>query len=145
MPIFTGVGTAIVVPFDKNNNIDYAVFEALIEFQIQNDVDAIIVCGTTGEAATLTYEEREAAVRFVVEKAAGRVPVISGGGSNSTENSIRLCLDGQNAGANGLLCVTPYYNKTTQKGLVEHYTAIAEAVDLPIILYNVPARTGGIM
>ncbi|MCL2375960.1 MAG: 4-hydroxy-tetrahydrodipicolinate synthase [Defluviitaleaceae bacterium] len=142
MPIFTGVGTAIITPFNEKNEVDWNVYSDLIEFQIANGADAIIVCGTTGEAATLTYDERAESVRFVVQQVAGRVPVISGGGSNSTENSIRLCLDGQNVGADGLLCVTPYYNKTTQKGLVRHFTAIANAVDLPIILYNVPGRTG---
>ena len=142
MPIFTGVGTAIVTPFGADGNIDFDVFQALVEFQISQGVDALIVCGTTGEAATLSYDERAAAVAFVAKQARGRVPVISGGGSNSTENSIRLCLDGQKAGADALLCVTPYYNKATQKGLVAHYTAIAKGVDLPIILYNVPSRTG---
>ena len=142
MSVFTGVGTAIVTPFNAQDQVDWGVFADLIEFQIANGADAIIVCGTTGEAATLTYEERLESVRFVVRQVAGRVPVISGGGSNSTANSIRLCLDGQEAGADALLCVTPYYNKTTQKGLIAHYTAIAKAVDLPIILYNVPSRTG---
>lgn len=141
MSIFTGAGTAIVTPFDSSGSINFEMFEKLIEFQIANGIDAIIVCGTTGEAVTLSYKERESLVRFAVETAKGRVPIISGGGSNSTATSIRLCLDGQNAGADGLLCVTPYYNKTTQKGLVAHYAAIAEAVDLPIIVYNVPSRT----
>jgi 4-hydroxy-tetrahydrodipicolinate synthase len=142
MALFEGVGTAIVTPFDREGNIDFVTFGKLIEFQIMNDVDAIIACGTTGEAATLTYEERAQVVKFCVDTVAGRVPVIGGGGSNSTINTIRLSLDAQNAGANGILAVTPYYNKTTQKGLVEHYAALAEAVDLPIIVYNVPARTG---
>ena len=142
MPIFTGAGTAIVTPFDADGNINFNVFANLIEFQIANGIDAIIVCGTTGEAATLSYEERYDAVRFVVEQVRGRVPVISGGGSNSTATSIRLCLDGQKAGADGLLLVTPYYNKATQKGLIAHYSAIADVVDLPMILYNVPTRTG---
>jgi len=142
MPIFTGVGTAIVTPFDDAGNINFDVFETLIEFQIANNADAIIVCGTTGEAATLSYKERAAAVRFVVERVKGRVPVISGGGSNSTATSIRLCRDGQEAGADALLCVTPYYNKATQKGLIAHYSAIASEVDLPMIVYNVPSRTG---
>ena len=142
MSVFTGVGTALVTPFNKQDEVDWGVYADLIEFQITNGADAIIVCGTTGEAATLTYEERLESVHFVVRQVAGRVPVISGGGSNSTANSIRLCLDGQEAGADALLCVTPYYNKTTQKGLIAHYTAIAAAVDLPIILYNVPSRTG---
>jgi len=142
MPIFTGVGTAIVTPFDAADNINFDVFEALIEFQISSGVDAIIVCGTTGEAATLSYEERAQAVKFVVERVRGRVPVVAGGGSNATATSKRLCLDAQEVGADALLLVTPYYNKATQKGLIAHYTAIAEAVDLPMILYNVPTRTG---
>jgi 4-hydroxy-tetrahydrodipicolinate synthase len=142
MTVFTGVGTAIVTPFNAQNQVDWDVYADLIEFQIANGADAIIVCGTTGESATLTYEERLESVRFVVKQVAGRVPVVSGGGSNSTANSIRLSLDGKEAGADAILAVTPYYNKTTQKGLIVHYTAIAKAVDLPIILYNVPGRTG---
>jgi len=142
MTVFTGIGTAIVTPFNAQDQVDWDVYANLIEFQIANGADAIIVCGTTGEAATLTYEERLESVRFVVRQVAGRIPVISGGGSNSTANSIRLSLDGQEAGADAVLAVTPYYNKTTQKGLIAHYTAIAKAVDLPIILYNVPSRTG---
>jgi len=142
MPIFQGVGTAIVTPFDAQGEVDYNVLGRLVEFQIMNDVDALIVCGTTGEAATLTYEERFEVVKFVVEQVAGRVPVIGGGGSNSTPNTVRLCQDVQKAGADALLVVTPYYNKTTQKGLVEHYSALAKEVDLPILAYNVPGRTG---
>ncbi|MCL2753661.1 MAG: 4-hydroxy-tetrahydrodipicolinate synthase [Defluviitaleaceae bacterium] len=142
MPIFQGVGTAIVTPFNEQGEVDYNVLSKFIEFQITNDVDALIVCGTTGEAATLTYEERFNVVKFVAEQVAGRVPVIGGGGSNSTPNTIRLCQDVQEAGADALLVVTPYYNKTTQKGLVEHYTMLATEVDLPIIVYNVPGRTG---
>ena len=142
MPIFTGVGTAIVTPLGADDKIDFEVFERLVEFQIANDADAIIVCGTTGEAATLTYEERASAIKFVADTVKGRIPVVSGGGSNSTENTIRLCLDGQKAGADALLCVTPYYNKTTQKGLVAHYSKVAASVDLPILVYNVPSRTG---
>jgi len=142
MSVFTGVGTAIVTPFNEQNQVDWKVYADLIEFQIANGVDALIVCGTTGEAATLTYDERLESVRFVVQQAAGRVPVISGGGSNSTANSIRLSLDGKKVGADAILAVTPYYNKTTQPGLVAHFTAIAKSVDLPILLYNVPSRTG---
>ncbi|MCL2353501.1 MAG: 4-hydroxy-tetrahydrodipicolinate synthase [Defluviitaleaceae bacterium] len=140
-PLFKGVGTAIVTPFDKDFNIDYKVFGEHIEFLIANDVDAIIVCGTTGEAATLSYEERFNAVKFAVDKVAGRVPVLGGGGSNSTYNTIKLSQDVQKAGADGILAVTPYYNKTTQKGLVEHYKALADSVDIPILAYNVPSRT----
>jgi len=142
MPIFTGAGTAIVTPFKQDMSVNYDMFGKLIEFQIAGGISAIIVCGTTGEAATLTYDERKELVRFAVERAKGRVPIVAGGGSNSTATSIKLCLDAQSVGADALLCVTPYYNKTTQKGLVAHYTAIADAVDLPIIAYNVPGRTG---
>ncbi|MCL2235368.1 MAG: 4-hydroxy-tetrahydrodipicolinate synthase [Defluviitaleaceae bacterium] len=142
MALFQGVGTAIVTPFNEKGEVCYNTFEKLIEFQIVNDVDAIIACGTTGESATLSYEERADVIKFTVETVAGRVPVIGGGGSNSTASTIRLCQDAQNAGADGILAVTPYYNKTTQKGLVEHYTAVAKEVDLPIIVYNVPVRTG---
>lgn len=142
MPIFTGAGTAIVTPFGQDGEINFDMFEKLIEFQIAEGINAIIICGTTGESSTLSYEERAELVAFAVRQARGRVPIIGGGGSNSTATSIRLCLDAQDAGADALLCVTPYYNKTTQKGLVAHYSAIAEAVDLPIIVYNVPARTG---
>ncbi|MCL2170400.1 MAG: 4-hydroxy-tetrahydrodipicolinate synthase [Defluviitaleaceae bacterium] len=142
MALFQGVGTAIVTPFNKEGAVCYDTFGKLIEFQIAGDVDAIIACGTTGEAATLSYEERFEVVKFVADTVAGRVPVIGGGGSNSTVNAIRLSLDAQRAGADGILAVTPYYNKTTQKGLVEHYKLMAEAIDIPIIVYNVPSRTG---
>ena len=142
MSLFSGVGTAIVTPFDENGDVCYKTFERLIEFQIENNVDAIVACGTTGEAATLSYEERHDVVKFCVDVSKGRVPIIGGGGSNSTQNAIRLSLDAQRAGADGILAVTPYYNKTTQKGLVEHYSLMADAIDIPILVYNVPSRTG---
>lgn len=141
MTLFRGLGTAIVTPFNEAGDIDYKAFERLVEFQIEGGASAIIVCGTTGEASTLTYEERAAAVEFVVKTVAGRIKVIAGGGSNSTQIAIRLCKDAAKHKPDGLLCVTPYYNKTTQKGLIEHYKAIANSVDLPILLYNVPSRT----
>ena len=114
----------------------------MIDFQIAGGTDAIIICGTTGESSTLTHEEHDACIKFAVEHTAGRVPVIAGTGSNSTAEAIRLSTHAQNNGADALLLVTPYYNKATQKGLIQHYTAIANSVDLPIILYNVPSRTG---
>ena len=141
MALFQGLGTAIVTPFDKNNNINYNVFEMLIEHQIENGSSAIIVCGTTGEASTLTYEERSDLVKFAVKTANKRIKIIAGGGSNSTQVAIRLCKDAAKHSPDGLLIVTPYYNKTTQKGLISHYKAISDSVDLPIILYNVPTRT----
>ena len=140
-PIFTGSGTAVVTPF-TNDGVDYPAFKKLLDFQLENGTDAIIVCGTTGEAATMSYIERmrtiEAAVRYVD----GRVPVIAGTGSNSTGNAVTLSRDAAQAGVDGLLVVTPFYNKATQEGLVRHYTAIADQVEKPLIVYNVPSRTG---
>lgn len=142
MSIFTGSGVAIITPFNEDKSIDFETFEKLIEFQIENKTDAIIVCGTTGEASTLSEEEHISVVKFCVEKVAGRVPVISGAGSNSTKHSLNLCKKCEEIGVDGLLIVTPYYNKTTQKGIINHYKILAESVSLPIILYNVPSRTG---
>ncbi len=143
MTLFKGAGVALVTPFDANGNVDYKVLADLIEFQVNNNVDAIISCGTTGEASTLTDEEQIECIRFTVEKVNKRVPVIAGAGSNDTKHAINLAVGCKNVGVDGLLIATPYYNKTTQKGLIEHYKAIAEAVeDLPIILYSVPSRTG---
>ena len=139
--IFTGVGTAIVTPFN-HETVDLLALRRLLDFQIENKVDAIIVCGTTGEASTMTYHERMRVVETCVDHVAGRVPVIAGSGSNNTENAIALSRDAQRAGTDGLLVVTPYYNKATQEGLVRHYTAIADSVICPLILYNVPSRTG---
>lgn len=140
-PLFTGSGVAIVTPF-TNETVNLGALGRLLDFQLENGTDAIIICGTTGEATTMTYRERMRAVEFCVEHVAGRVPVIAGSGSNSTETAIALSRDAQMAGADGLLLVTPYYNKASQKGLVRHYTTIADAVDLPLILYDVPSRTG---
>lgn len=139
--IFKGVGTAIVTPF-MDNTINYDEFKKLIEFQIKNNVDAIIVCGTTGESSTMTLDEKKYAIRFVVNAVNKRIPVIAGTGSNCTESAIELSKYAETVGADGLLLVTPYYNKTTQDGLIKHFTKIAHSTKLPIVLYNVPGRTG---
>lgn len=138
---FTGSGVAIVTPFDGNKT-NYDVLGELIEWHIASGTDAIIICGTTGEASTMPDEEHLEAIRFTVQKAAGRIKVIAGTGSNETAHAIELSKKAEEYGADGLLQVTPYYNKTTQKGLVAHFGAIANAVNIPIILYNVPSRTG---
>jgi len=138
--IFKGAGTAIITPF-KNGKIDYEKYYNLIEFQIKNSIDAIIVCGTTGEASTLSDDEHKQLIDATVEKVNGRVKVIAGAGSNDTEYAIELSKHCEKSGVDGILHVTPYYNKTTQKGLVKHFTSIADAVNTPIILYNVPSRT----
>ena len=140
--IFKGSGVAIVTPMKKDGAINYDTLEKLIEFQIKNHTDAIITCGTTGESATMTEQEHHDVIKFTVEKVAGRVPVIAGTGSNNTEHALKLSLDAQELGVDALLIVTPYYNKTSQKGLIEHYTYIADRVSIPIITYNVPSRTG---
>ena len=142
MPIFKGAGDAIVTPFTQDDKVNFEELGKMIDFQIAGGTDAIIICGTTGESSTLTHDEHDACIKFAVEHTAGRVPVIAGTGSNSTAEAIRLSTHAQNNGADALLLVTPYYNKATQKGLIQHYTAIANSVDLPIILYNVPSRTG---
>lgn len=140
--IFTGAGVAIVTPMNADGSINYDGFAENIEYQITNGTDAIIVCGTTGEASTMTDEEHIECIRFAVEKTAGRIPVIAGTGSNDTKYAVELSKIAQEKGADGLLLVTPYYNKASQKGLIAHFTAIADAVDIPIILYNIPGRTG---
>ena len=140
-PLFTGSGVAIVTPFTKDT-VDLDAFGRLIDFQMANGTDAVIVCGTTGEASTMTYGERMRTIEYCVERVNGRVPVIAGSGSNATPNAIALGRDAEQAGADGLLVVTPFYNKATQAGLVKHYTAIADAATKPIILYDVPSRTG---
>lgn len=142
MPIFKGAGVAIVTPFTQDDKVNFEELGKMIDFQIAGGTDAIIICGTTGESSTLTHEEHDECIKFAVEHTAGIVPVIAGTGSNSTAEAIRLSTHAQNNGADALLLVTPYYNKATQKGLIQHYTAIANSVDLPIILYNVPSRTG---
>ncbi len=138
---FTGSGVAIVTPFDGDKT-NYDALGELIEMHIAKKTDAIIICGTTGEASTMSNEDHIAAIEYTVKKAAGRIPVIAGTGSNETAHAIDLSQKAEAVGADGLLQVTPYYNKTTQKGLVEHFTAIANSVKIPIILYNVPSRTG---
>lgn len=138
---FTGSGVAIVTPFDGQKT-NYDALGELIEWHIENKTDSIIICGTTGEASTMPDEEHLAAIEYTVKKVAGRIPVIAGTGSNETLHAIELSKKAEELGADGLLQVTPYYNKTTQKGLVEHFSAIANAVKIPVILYNVPSRTG---
>ena len=142
MSIFKGAGVAITTPFLANGEVDYDTFRDQIEYQIQNGTDAIIVCGTTGEASCLSHEEHLDCIKFCVEVVNKRIPVIAGTGSNCTETAIYLSTEAEKYGVDGLLVVTPYYNKATQKGLIEHYTMVAESVKLPIIMYNVPSRTG---
>ncbi len=139
--LFKGCGTAIATPFDEKG-VNVKEFEKLIEFQIQNNVDAIIVCGTTGESSTMTQDEKKIAIECAVKTANGRIPIIVGTGGNNTKQVIENSKMAEELGADGLLIVTPYYNKCTQKGLVEHYKIISENVNLPIILYSVPSRTG---
>lgn len=145
MSIFKGAGVAIVTPFHEDGSVNYEAFAKQIERQIAGGTDAIIVCGTTGEASTLTHEEHLDVIRYCVEKVNKRIPVIAGTGSNCTQTAIYLSQEAEKAGADGLLLVTPYYNKCTQKGLLEHFKMIAESVSLPIILYNIPGRTGGVL
>lgn len=142
MAIFTGAGVAIVTPMKANGEVNFEKFGELIEFQIENGTDAIIVCGTTGEASTLTHEEHLETIKYCVDKVAGRIPVVAGTGSNCTETAIYLSTEAEKYGADGLLVVTPYYNKATQNGLYAHFKAVADSVKLPVILYNVPSRTG---
>ncbi len=140
--IFTGAGVAIVTPFNADGSINFDGFAENLEYQINNGTDAIIVCGTTGEASTMTDDEHIECIRFAVECTKGRLPVIAGTGSNDTRYAAELSKTAQDLGADGLLLVTPYYNKASQKGLVAHFGKIAECVDIPIILYNIPGRTG---
>ena len=142
MAVFKGAGVAIITPFHEDGSVNYEVFAQQIDYQIENGTDAIIVCGTTGEAATLSHEEHLDVIRYCVKHVAGRIPVVAGTGSNCTETAIYLSTEAEKAGVDGLLVVTPYYNKATQKGLYNHFKAVADSVSLPIILYNVPSRTG---
>lgn len=142
MAVFKGAGVAIITPFTKNNEVNYQKLEELIEFHIANGTDSIVICGTTGEASTLTHEEHLECIRFTAQKVNKRIPVIAGTGSNCTETAIYLSTEAERYGADALLVVTPYYNKATQKGLIAHFTTIANSVKIPIILYNVPGRTG---
>lgn len=142
MAIFTGAGVAIVTPMKPNGEVNYEKLGEIIEEQIANETDAIVICGTTGESSTLTHEEHLEAIRYTIDKVNKRIPVIAGTGSNCTETAIWMSQEAEKMGADGLLLVSPYYNKATQKGLIAHYTAIANAVKLPIILYNIAGRTG---
>ncbi len=142
MSIFEGAGVALITPFKESGEIHYEKLEEIVEEQIAGGTDSIIVCGTTGEAATLTHAEHIKEIQFVCEVVGGRIPVIAGTGSNCTATAVYLSQCAQEAGADGLLLVSPYYNKTTQKGLKVHFTEIAQAVKIPILLYNVPSRTG---
>lgn len=142
MSIFTGAGTAIVTPMNADGSINFEKFADLIEFQIENGADAIIVCGTTGEASTMTHEEHLEVIRYCVEKVNKRIPVVAGTGSNCTETAIYLSTEAEKMGVDGLLIVSPYYNKATQNGLYTHFKTIADAVKVPIILYNIQGRTG---
>ena len=145
MSIFTGAGTAIVTPMNADGSINFEKFADLIEFQIENGADAIIVCGTTGEASTMTHEEHLEVIRYCVEKVNKRIPVVAGTGSNCTETAIYLSTEAEKMGVDGLLIVSPYYNKATQNGLYTHFKTIADAVKVPIILYNIQGRTGVII
>lgn len=142
MAIFEGAGVALVTPFTKEGEINYPKLRELVEEQIAGGTDSIIVCGTTGEASAMTHEEHIETIRVVVEQTAGRIPVIAGTGSNWTQTAIYLSQEAEKVGADGLLLVSPYYNKATQKGLIAHFTAIANSVKIPILLYNIPGRTG---
>lgn len=140
--IFTGSGVALITPMKSDGSVNYDVLGDLVEFHVQNGTDAIIVCGTTGEAATLSEKEHCETISFVAEKTNGRIPVIAGTGSNDTSTAVMLSKSAASTGVDALLCVTPYYNKTSQQGLVRHFNVVADSVDIPIILYNVPSRTG---
>lgn len=139
--LFKGCGTAIATPFTKDG-VNFEEFKKLLEFQIQEGADAIIVCGTTGESSTMTKQEKKDTIRFAIDTVAKRIPVIAGTGANNTKEAIEMSQYAESVGADGLLLVTPYYNKTTQEGLIAHYSVIAQSVSIPIILYNVPSRTG---
>ena len=144
MAVFTGAGVAIVTPFKENGEVNYEEFAKQIELQIAGETDAIIVCGTTGEASTLSHEEHIEVIRYCVEVVNGRIPVVAGTGSNCTDTAVYLSQEAERAGADALLVVTPYYNKATQKGLYEHFKIVADSVKIPVILYNIPGRTGGV-
>jgi len=141
MSIFAGSGVAIVTPFKEDKSVDYKAYEKLLRFQLDNNTDAIVVCGTTGESATLTEEEHIKLIKFTVESVAGKVPVIAGCGSNNTAHAVHLTKQADLSGADAIMQVTPYYNKATQKGLIKHFSEIAKNTSLPIMLYNVPSRT----
>lgn len=142
MSIFTGAGVALVTPFKEDLSVDYDRLEKFIDFQIDNGTDSIVICGTSGEASTMSHDEQIEVVSACVSHVNGRVPVIAGAGANCTDEALNLAKKSEKAGADGLLVVTPYYNKATQKGLEEYYTTVGNSVDIPIIMYNVPGRTG---
>ena len=142
MSVFTGAGVALITPMHEDGSVNYDKLAEVIEYQIANHTDSIIICGTTGEAATLSTEEHIEVIKFCIEQVKHRIPVIAGTGSNCTSSALELSQEAQNVGADALLCVTPYYNKATQAGLVGHFKAVADSVKIPIILYNVPSRTG---
>ena len=142
MPIFRGAGVAIVTPMYENGEVNFPKLAEILEDQIVKGTDSIIICGTTGEASTLSHEEHLDVIKFAIDQVKGRIPVIAGTGSNCTETAIYLSTEAEKYGADGLLVVTPYYNKATQKGLIAHFTAVANSVKIPLILYNVPGRTG---
>lgn len=141
MSLFKGSGVAIITPFN-DRGIDFKKLEELLEWQIKSGIDAIIICGTTGEASTMTEKERKDAIKFTVDTVKGRIPVIAGTGSNCTQSAINMSKWAESIGVDGVLVITPYYNKTTQKGLVEHFKAVASSIKIPVVIYNVPGRTG---
>ena len=142
MAIFKGAGVALITPFHEDGSVNYDKLAELIEEQVEGGTDAIIACGTTGEASTMSEKEHMDVVRFIIEKVAHRIPVIAGTGSNCTATAIELSKQAEKDGADGVLLVTPYYNKATQNGLIKHFTAIADSISIPCILYNIPSRTG---
>ncbi|MBR5338440.1 MAG: 4-hydroxy-tetrahydrodipicolinate synthase [Lachnospiraceae bacterium] len=142
MAVFKGAGVALATPFKEDMSVNYEKIEELVEFHIKGGTDCIVVMGTTGEAATLSHEEHLECIKVVIDRAKGRIPVVAGTGSNCTETAVYLSSEACKYGADGLLVVTPYYNKATQPGLIAHYTEVAKSVDIPIIMYNVPSRTG---
>lgn len=141
-PVFKGIGTALITPMTPEGAVDYAAMERLVQRQLEADIDALIVCATTGEAPTLTDDEHIDIIRFVAELAKGKTAIVAGTGSNYTDHAVEMSIKARDVGADALLCVTPYYNKCTQRGLIESYTKIADATELPMIVYNVPGRTG---
>ena len=142
MAIFTGAGVAIVTPFKEDESIDYDRLDELIDFHCENGTDSIVICGTSGEAATMTEREHMECVKFTVERTKGRIPVIAGSGSNCTKTAMELSKEAAGYGVDGVLVVTPYYNKATQKGMISHFTQVADAAKVPVVLYNIPGRTG---
>ncbi len=142
MKTFEGAITALITPFKENCEIDYESLNNLLKYEIENNIDGIVVCGTTGEASTLTDEEHLDVIKYCVEKVSGNIPVIAGTGSNNTLHAIEMSKEAQKLGADGILAVTPYYNKTNQRGLISYYSDIAKSINIPIIMYNVPSRTG---